>query len=658
MTPDEIQQAIEKLDNLWRTSQNQEAKVFAYELLEQQAIQEDAKSLANVYNILGIVYINLSDYPKALEYHSKALLIFEEIGNKNGIANVIGNIGTTYSNLSDYPKALEYYSKALLINEEIGSKVGIANNLGNIGLVYLYLSDYPKALEYLSKSLLVNEELGDKKGIAGNLGNIGNVYTSLSDYPKALEYHSKALFIAEEIGNKVGIATNLGNIGLVYHSLSDYPKALEYYLKALLINEEIGKKVGIATNLGNIGLVYHSLSDYPKALEYFSKALLINEEIGSKKGIAICLLNIGNVYNSLSDYPKALEYFSKALLINEEIGNKNGIAVNLLHIGAVKATKESTYYDARKAEEYLQKSLQLAEEIGYKEGIKEVYGILSSLHSNEKYFEKAFVFQSKVITLEKEIQSIEAKKQADRFDSERKIAEREKQLAVERAESAAIKQILHNILPASIADRIIQKETFIADHFETASVLFMDLVGFTTLASIAPPKQLVYLLDAIFQKADEVVETFGLEKIKTIGDGYLAVANVTSPLKNHQKATALASLQLLETMRDFTVNIPSDLGDTEWIKDMNDIEIRIGIHTGEVVAGIIGKNKYTYDLWGDAVNVASRMESNSEAGRIHISEEFAKSIETYPEFSLIPRGEITIKGKGSMKTFWLEKGKM
>jgi class 3 adenylate cyclase len=185
----------------------------------------------------------------------------------------------------------------------------------------------------------------------------------------------------------------------------------------------------------------------------------------------------------------------------------------------------------------------------------------------------------------------------------------------------------------------------------------MDLVGFTSLASIAPPKQLVFLLDAIFQKADDVVETFGLEKIKTIGDGYLAVANVTSPLEHHQKATAQAALRLLETMKEFTVSIPLDMGDTQWINNMNDIQIRIGIHTGEVVAGIIGKNKYTYDLWGDAVNVASRMESNSEAGRIHISEQFAKSIKSNPEFKLIPRGEITIKGKGTMNTFWLENGK-
>ena len=628
MTPEEIQQALEKLRNLGQSSQNNEAKTFAHKLIENQTIQEDPESLAKVYNLLGNVYWNLSDYPKALEY----------------------------------------YSKALHINDEIGNKVGFAINLGNIGIVYRSLSDYPKALEYYSKALHINEEIGNNVGIANNLVNIGNVYTSLSDYPKALEYYSKALLIDEEIENKDGVARHLGNIGIVYWNLSDYPKALEYYSKALHINEEIGNKGGIATTLGNIGLVYNNLSDYPKALEYFSKALHINEEIGNKVGVATNLGNIGNVYNNLSDYPKALEYYSKALHIFEEIGNKYGSAANLVNIGSVYATKESTYYDAKKAEEYLQKTLLLAEEIGAKVLLQDAYETLHTLRSNEKHFEEALEYKLKSIALKEEIQSIEAKKQAERFDIERKTAEREKQLAVERAErekqlaveraeAATVKRILHNILPVNIADRIINKETFIADHFDSASVLFMDLVGFTTLASIAPPKQLVFLLDAIFQKADDVVEQFGLEKIKTIGDGYLAVANVTSPLEHHQKSTAKAALQLLETMKDFTVNIPNELGDTDWIKDINDIEIRIGIHTGEVVAGIIGKNKYTYDLWGDAVNVASRMESNSEAGRIHISEQFAKSIESNTEFSLIPRGTINIKGKGTMNTFWLEKAK-
>jgi len=573
MTPEEIHQAIEKLEGLINSSKYSEAKEFTYELLEQPEIHEDIFSLAKAYTMLGSVYKNLSDYQKAIEYYTYSLGMYEKMGDKVGIAANIGNIGNVHRLLSNYHIAIEFYQKSLQINEDIDNKIGVANNLNNIGIVYF----------------------------------------SLSDYHNAIEYYSKSLKIYEKIGNKIGISANLGNIGNVYTNLLDYPKAIEYYMKALQIKEEIGKKEGIGNTLGNIGNFYKEISEYPKALEYLERALQIYEEIGSKDSIAINLGNIGSVYKELLDYTKALEYLKKAYSLSKEIGTKS-------------ITMES---------------------------LKELSELYEKIGDNEI----AFSYYKQYITLEKEIKSIEAKKQAERFDGERKSAEREKQLAVERAESDAVKRILHNILPVDIADRILKKETFIADHFESVSVLFMDLVGFTTLATIAPPKQLVYLLDAIFQKADDILEQFGLEKIKTIGDGYLAVANVTSPLEEHQKATAQAALQLLVTMKDFTVNIPTDLGDTNWINDMNDIKIRIGIHTGEVVAGIIGKNKYTYDLWGDAVNVASRMESNSEAGRIHISEHFAKSIELYSDFNIIPRGEIFVKGKGTMNTFWLEKGK-
>ncbi|MBL8003644.1 MAG: tetratricopeptide repeat protein [Candidatus Kapabacteria bacterium] len=575
MTPEEIQQALEKLINLFHSSQLNEAKIFAYELLENPTIQIMPESLADVYNVLGNIYRNFSDYPESLECYTKSLQINEEIGRKSGISGNLINIGTTFNNLNDFVKALDYLKKGLIISEEIGHKLFQANAMTVIGNVYGHLSDYHNHLEYNSKSLYIFEEIGNKEGIAMNLGNIGGVYLMIKDYPRALEYYEKALQICIELEKKMGIANSIGNIGNVYHNLSDYSKAIEFYTKSLHIYEEIGIKVGIARYNGNIGSVY--------------------------------------------------------------------------------LTKDTEFYDLKKAEVYLKKALLIAEVIEAKDVIKEVYENLHELRLNEERYKEALDYKLKSIELEKEIQSIEAKKQADNFHIQRKITEREIQIAEERGRLLERETILRNILPDSVTDRLVKGENPIADHFETASVLFMDLVGFTTLASIAPPKQLVYLLDAIFQKADEVVETFGLEKIKTIGDGYLAVANVTTPLEEHQKATALSALQLLETMKDFEVNIPSDLGDTEWIKNMTEIEIRIGIHSGEVVAGIIGKNKYTYDLWGDAVNIASRMESNSEAGRIHISERFAKSIEHHPEFSLIPRGEINIKGKGKMNTYWLEK---
>ncbi|MBL8003948.1 MAG: tetratricopeptide repeat protein [Candidatus Kapabacteria bacterium] len=685
MTQEEMQQAIEKLKDLWETSQIQEVKAFAYELLENPEIKEDLESLARVYNSLGLVYDNLSDYPKALEYYSKSVQISEEIGNKVGVANSLGNIGLVYRNLSDnskaleyytkalhldeelenkngiarhlgsigsvylritdYQKALEYFSKALQINEEIGNKVNIATYLGNIGLVYSKLSDFPNALEYYLNALQINEKIGNKKHIASNLGNIGLVYFSLSDYPKGLEYLSKALKIDEEIGNKRGIAIQLENIGNVYAELSDYPNALEYHSKALNINQEIGYKDGIGSNLGNIGIIYWSLSDYPKALEYLSKALQIDKEIGNKAGIARHLGNIGIIYWSLSDYPKAIEFYSKALLIDEEIVNKRGIAISLVNLGNVYSTKESTYYVANKAKEYLQKALQLAEEIGLKEVIKDVYEHFHTLCINEKQYEEALEYYKKSVEIEKEIQSEEAKNKAVLFDQRRKIEEDEKARLLKLARFKEQERIFHNILPVSIANRLIEGEQTIAESFENVSIFFSDIVGFTTLSSNIEPAELVKGLNTIFTAFDRIGTIYGLEKIKTIGDAYMAVCGVPTEYENHALRTANFAIEAIEVINSL------ELGE-----EFKNLQIRIGLHSGSVVAGIIGEKKFAYDVWGDAVNVASRMESYSEAGRIHISEAFAKSIENNPEFSLIPRGEITVKGKGTMNTFWLEKG--
>jgi len=613
MTKEEINESIDRLDNLWKTSQLNEAKEFAETLLESVELQSNQELLAKVHNILGNIFILLSDTSKSLQQYNVALKINMEIDNKFGIAGNIGNIGLIYMNSSDFTKAFEYFEKAISLYQELGYQIGVASFLGNLGLMYTYLSDIPKALEYYGKAIKINEENENLQGYANNLANIGLVYLNLLDYPKSLHYFEQALPINEKIGNKIGIANLLGNIGNIYRSLLEFSQSKEYYEKALFINEEIGNRSGIASNISNLGNLFFELADYANALEQYKKSLQINEEIGNKSGIASNLGNVGSVYKNLSEYSTALEYLQQSNVIANEIVAKNILMDNL---------KE----------------------------FSEIYEQMGEINLAFSYFKQYIEIKDGVYSEDSTIK-------AQLFDQRRKIEEDEKARQLKLARFQEQEKILHNILPVNIADRILKHETFIADHFHSVSVLFMDLVGFTSLATIAPPKQLVFLLDSIFQKADEVLDQFGLEKIKTIGDGYLAVANVTTPLENHQHATADAALQLLEIMKDFVVNIPTDLGDTSWIQNMKDIEIRIGIHTGEVVAGIIGKNKYTYDLWGDAVNVASRMESNSEAGRIHISEEFALSISEYPEFSIVPRGEIHIKGKGTMNTYWLEKAR-
>jgi len=613
MTAEEIQTSIEKLETMLRTSQFEEAKSLSMDLLLLDEVHFDKYSLSQIYTILGRICRNQSQFVEAINYYELSIKLNEELGNKQGIAINLGNIGYAYSCLSDFPKAIEYQEQALILNQELQSQIGIANNLGNIGIVYHSISDYRKALEYYKRTLAINEQLTNKQGIATNVGLLGNVYLELGDYKKALEYYQEAIALNQEIGNLRGIAMNLGNSGNAYNLLSDYEQALHCYEQALQINEEIGSQEGIASNVANMGVVYKKQQNATKALEFYDRALTIQKELGDNAGIAINLGNIGRLYLELNDYTTALQMLKNSYEIAIDIGSKT-IQKDCLEAFAIVYEYQENYKDAY---------------INFKQHIQ----------------------------LKEEIQSDETKKKAELFDQQRKIEEDEKTRQLKLARFQEQEKLLHSILPISIADRILKQEPFIADHFDSVSVLFLDIVGFTALSSLAPPKHIVFMLDTIFTKADEIIETFGLEKIKTIGDGYLAVANVTKSLEHHQRATSLAALELVKQLKEFTLFIPTELGDSSWSEGMKDLEIRIGLHTGEVVAGIIGKNKFTYDLWGDAVNVASRMESNSEPWKVHISEKFAKSIENYPEFEIIPRGTVDIKGKGSMNTFWLEKGK-
>jgi guanylate cyclase len=202
-------------------------------------------------------------------------------------------------------------------------------------------------------------------------------------------------------------------------------------------------------------------------------------------------------------------------------------------------------------------------------------------------------------------------------------------------------RLLLNVLPQAIAERLKASMGVIADQYESVTVLFADLVGFTEHAATMAPQQLVALLDEIFSAFDRIVEGEGLEKIKTIGDAYMVAGGLPQPQPHHVEAVARTGL----AMREEIAAIARRTG-RRWL------DVRIGIDTGPVVAGVIGRRKFIYDLWGDTGNTASRMESHGLSGRIQVTERVAA--ELGPEFSLRSRGTIQVKGKGPMKTYLLE----
>ena len=206
--------------------------------------------------------------------------------------------------------------------------------------------------------------------------------------------------------------------------------------------------------------------------------------------------------------------------------------------------------------------------------------------------------------------------------------------AQERADN-----LLLDILPRSIAERLKARPQTIADQFPTASILFADVVDFTPRAEHLPPAEVVGMLDDLFGHFDTLAERHGLEKIKTIGDCYMAAAGVPVPRPDHARALALMALDMLEA-----VDSKDGVGHLG-------VELRVGINSGPVVAGVIGRKRFLYDLWGDAVNTASRMETHGTPGRIHITRATYELLKD--EFVCEPRGTVTVKGKGDMETWYL-----
>lgn len=212
-----------------------------------------------------------------------------------------------------------------------------------------------------------------------------------------------------------------------------------------------------------------------------------------------------------------------------------------------------------------------------------------------------------------------------------------KKLSEEQAKS---ERLLLNILPPAIAQQLKQEERTIADSYPDVTVMFADIVGFTELAAKTPPIELVEILNVIFSEFDQLTEKHGLEKIKTIGDAYMVVGGLPAAKPNHAEAMAAMALDMQESITEFC----SDTGKA--------LSIRIGIHTGPVIAGIIGTKKFIYDLWGDTVNIASRMESHGVPGSIQVTEETYQRLKNQYVFE--NRGLIQVKGKGKMNCYLLE----
>jgi adenylate cyclase len=615
-------------------------------------------------------------------------------------ANILYQLSKSYwSNNPD--KAMDYAKQTLALSEKINYKKGIGNSYNSMGYIIMVKGDCLPALDLFKKSLKIREEISDKQGIAGSCNNIGTIYLYYKyNYPEALKYFTAALKINEETRNKNWQAINYLNIGRIYHRQENYPEALKNLIAALKINEELGDKHGIADVRTSMGIIYIKQRNYPEALINLFAALKICEEIRSKIGIASNYMNIGIIYQNQGNYPEALKSQFTALKIHEDIGNKNGVAGSCVNIG-------TTYISQKKykdASEYLYKSLSLSKEIGSMEVIKECYSGLAKLDSAQGNFKlslehyKLYIATrdsmfnmektKKIMQIEVDNKEALAKaeqenkdalaqkklqrqklvrngfiggfvvvmlfafvflRQRNKISKAKKISEEERKKAEEErkkaeAEKKRSEELLLNILPAEVATELKQTGHCQAKTFSMVTVMFMDFKDFTSVSERVSAELLVDEINSCFSAFDLIIQKYRVEKIKTVGDAYICAGGLPVLNQTHARDIVHAAIEIQGFMLARKIEKEA--------KDEFFFDMRVGIHTGPVVAGIVGVKKFQYDIWGDTVNLAARMEQNSEAGKINISGSTYKLVKD--KFTCSYRGKIEAKNKGEVEMYFVE----
>ena len=545
----------------------------------------------------------------------------------------------------NYAAALEHWHRAMAMHEELGNRSDVARVTLNIGNVHSSTGNYAAALEHYHRALAVFEEIGNRTGVASVTLNIGNVHFSTGNYPSALENYHRALAMFEELGNSSKVARLTGNIGNVHYTTGNYPSALESYHRALAMHEELCESGSVAATTGSIGVMHSSTGNHAAALEHLYRALAMHEELGESRSVALVT---GNIISAMFESGEHAE--AEALLQTMDIMqiNEPEIVVQREHHRALLQEHHGNIDEARTT---LRAALLIAQEHMLAAKQAGVRKTLRDLALKQNDLAGYVEHNNEYTRINEEINGKESTLKMAMQDKQREIDAKDREHAQHMA-------VLHSTLPKHVAERVARGEV-VNDHFDNASVIFLDIVGFTELSSTMSSQDVITLLDNIFTQCDAICEKHDVTKIKTIGDSYMCVSfdNVVNAAR-----CALDFLHIAPTSHP--------------------VHFRIGIHIGPLTAGVIGTQRMQYDVWGDSVNVASRMESTSEAGRVHVSEVFASNLKSNQESIIknpisesheiplvtshsslvtsseslvtIERGSFDIKGKGMMKTYWLE----
>lgn len=598
------------------------------ELLHHAAIEaEDEGMQAYALNSRAVAFYLKGESFEALQAWREMLELYERTGNTRGMAGANTNLAMIFQSQGENRKAVDYYTRAIRGFQETGDQDGMATLYNNISGIYLLEEDTAQALTYAERSLAIRKELGQLKEQALVLANMSTIYAQKGREALALQKLRESLRLSEQAEYTHGIAEAWAGIGRILQMQGANDSALFYLEKAMEVQTESNDKNGLAETQIGMASLLTKMGRHDEAISTSLQALRWAAGAG-RKGIQKSASHLlYQAYKEAGDPEQALAWYEQASALSDS-----------LRSGEVR--KGLAQFEFRKE--------MMAD------SVRTVQQAQARLEKQHRTRQTSYWLGSVMVLVF--------------FGGVFRYQQLRRTHRLVKAEKDRSEVLLLNILPLTVANELKEKGLAEPRYFPNATILFTDFHDFTRIGKKLSPTDLVEELKICFMAFDQIIGAYTIEKIKTIGDAYMCASGLSDT--EHSKPVDIIHAAL--DMQAFIIQRKLEREG----RGLAAFEMRAGVHTGPVVAGIVGVKKFQYDIWGDTVNTASRMESSGEVGRVNISEATYRAVVgsqlsvvgqgagsrttdnqqlTTPAFAFTPRGKVQAKGKGDMEMYFVER---
>jgi adenylate cyclase len=648
---------------------------------------------ARVSLLIDLSFSSCEINPDAgLTYGTQALALAQKLKFKKGIAWAIMRIGVNYRNKKQSSKAIEYYNRSIPLFEALKDKTGLGKTYRNMGYAWWDSMMLGESLTYFLKANEIFEQI-NLPVLRSNQLDIATVYRDLGEYTKAMDYLKRVLKNDQDAGDKQLILSTSMEMAHLYYMLGNDAEFFKLFSDNYHAAVALKDTFSTLWCLERMGEYYDRNGQFENLKKLTLESITLAEKYSDRSMLLLAYSQANGINKREGNYAAAMDYILKSLAIDRETHatmdfsqQYAAMAVLLVQAANDSSGKHKNFYSGNRkrmlqdAKVYADSALIIGQQLKDPRLIQDAYKQISAIEKGLGNFEAGMVSLQHYIdygdSLTRRENNGKLGETAIQFGLDKKAAvakvEEENTKAIQKnirngiaiglaaalvfliyifrqrnkinKEKKRSDALLLNILPAEVADELKSKGRAEARQFDEVTVMFTDFKGFTRIAEQLPASELVAVLNTLFKAFDEIATRHGLEKIKTIGDSYMCAGGLPVSNRTHAVDVVKAGKEIRQFMADYFAQRLSE--------NKPAFGIRIGIHTGPVVAGIVGIKKFAYDIWGDTVNTASRMESSGEPGKVNISGATYEIVKN--NFRCTHRGKIQAKNKGEVDMYFVE----